>query len=208
MDRLSPQDASFLYVENELNHMAIAALGIFEGPPPAQDEIEEMVAAKLDLVPRYRQRVRFVPFEIGRPVWADDPHFLLRYHVRHSALPAPGSEEQLRTLVGRVMSQQLDRTKPLSGNSVGFARPISSNPIRWSASRRRRMSSACSACRSQKALMAPGPSSATRSRHSATSRASKVEPSPPASTGSLEACSSVIECALQRCTSLPLGALV
>jgi WS/DGAT/MGAT family acyltransferase len=113
VDRLSPQDASFLYVENEFNHMAIAALGVFEGPPPAQDEIEEMVASKLDLVPRYRQRVRFVPFDVGRPVWCDDPHFNLRYHVRHSALPAPGSEEQLRTLVGRVMSQQLDRTKPL-----------------------------------------------------------------------------------------------
>jgi WS/DGAT/MGAT family acyltransferase len=113
VERLSPQDASFLYVENELNHMAIAALGIFEGPAPGQDEIEGMVESKLDLVPRYRQRVRFVPFDLGRPIWWDDPHFHLRYHVRHTALPAPGSREQLRTLVGRVMSQQLDRTKPL-----------------------------------------------------------------------------------------------
>lgn len=113
MTRLSPQDASFLYIENETNHMAIAALGVFEGPAPGQHEIEAMVASKLDLVPRYRQRVRFVPFEIGRPIWWDDPHFQLHYHVRHSALPAPGSDEQLRTLVGRVMSQQLDRSKPL-----------------------------------------------------------------------------------------------
>jgi WS/DGAT/MGAT family acyltransferase len=113
LDRLSPQDATFLYVENELSHMAIAALAIFDGPPPTQDEIEEMVGSKLNLVPRYRQRVRFVPMDIGRPVWCDDPHFRLRYHVRHTALPAPGSQEQLCTLVGRVMSQPLDRTKPL-----------------------------------------------------------------------------------------------
>jgi diacylglycerol O-acyltransferase len=113
MERLSTQDASFLYVENEFNHMSIAALAIFEGPPPGGDEIEAMIASKLDLVTRYRQRIRFIPFDIGRPVWCDDPHFSLRYHVRHTALPAPGSEEQLQTLVGRVMSQQLDRTKPL-----------------------------------------------------------------------------------------------
>jgi len=113
VDRLSPQDASFLYIENELNHMAIAALGVFEGPAPGQDEIEAMVASKLHLVPRYRQRVRFVPFDLGRPLWCDDPHFHLGYHVRHSALPSPGNDEQLQTLVGRVMSQPLDRTKPL-----------------------------------------------------------------------------------------------
>ncbi len=113
MDRLTTQDASFLYVENEFNHMSIAALAIFDGPPPGQDEIEAMVEPKLDLVPRYRQRIRFVPFDAGRPVWCDDPHFSLRYHVRHTALPSPGSDEQLQTLVGRVMSQQLDRTKPL-----------------------------------------------------------------------------------------------
>ena len=113
MERLSMQDASFLYLENEFNHMSIAALAIFEGPAPGPDEVENMVASKLDLVPRYRQRVRFVPFDLGRPVWCDDPHFSLRYHVRHTALPSPGSDEQLQTMVGRVMSQQLDRTKPL-----------------------------------------------------------------------------------------------
>mgnify|MGYP001820759938 CR=1 FL=1 len=113
MERLSTQDATFLYVEDEISHMAIAAIGIFDGPPPEEGEIEAMIASKLHLVPRYRQRVRFVPFDIGRPVWCDDPHFSLRYHVRHTALPGPGTEEQLQTLVGRVMSQQLDRTKPL-----------------------------------------------------------------------------------------------
>jgi WS/DGAT/MGAT family acyltransferase len=113
MDRMSPQDALFLHVENDVNHMHIASVAIFEGPPPGYDEILSMVGSKLRLVPRYRQRVRFVPLELGRPVWTDDPHFNLRYHIRHTALPSPGSDEQLRNLVGRVMSQQLDRAKPL-----------------------------------------------------------------------------------------------
>jgi diacylglycerol O-acyltransferase / wax synthase len=72
-----------------------------------------MVDAKLDLVPRYRQRVMSVPLELGRPVWVDDPHFNIEYHLRHTALPAPGGERELRKLVGRVMAQQLDRSKPL-----------------------------------------------------------------------------------------------
>jgi WS/DGAT/MGAT family acyltransferase len=72
-----------------------------------------MVGAKLPAVPRYRQKVRFVPFELGRPVWVDDPHFNLGYHVRRTALPAPGGSAELRNLVGRVMAQQLDRAKPL-----------------------------------------------------------------------------------------------
>jgi len=113
MDRLSFMDATFLYVENEFNHMHIAVVAIFEGPPPHGDDIETMISSKLHLVPRYRQKVRFVPFDAGQPVWCDDHHFNLGYHVRHTALPKPGSDEQLRTLVGRVMSQQLDRAKPL-----------------------------------------------------------------------------------------------
>ena len=64
-------------------------------------------------MPRYRQKVRFVPFELGRPVWVDDLHFNIEYHLRHTALPAPGGESELRKLVGRVMAQQLDRSKPL-----------------------------------------------------------------------------------------------
>lgn len=113
MERLSPLDASFLHIEDDTAPMHIASTAIFEGPPPAHDEILTMVASKLPLVPRYRQRVRFVPFELGRPVWVDDTYFNLDYHVRHTALPSPGGEEQLRNLVGRVMSQNLDRTKPL-----------------------------------------------------------------------------------------------
>src|SRR5580704_16177718 len=112
-DRLSRQDASFLHIEDHVSHMHIASVAIFEGPPPPFSDVVAMVDGKLDLVPRYRQKVRFVPFELGRPVWVDDPHFNIEYHLRHTALPAPGGETELRKLVGRVMAQQLDRTKPL-----------------------------------------------------------------------------------------------
>lgn len=113
MERLSPQDASFLHIESDNSPMHIASVAIFEGPPPTLDQIKTMVAGKLPLVPRYRQKVRFVPLELGRPLWVDDPHFNLDYHVRYTALPAPGGDDQLRALVGRVMAQQLDRAKPL-----------------------------------------------------------------------------------------------
>ena len=113
MDTMSPQDASFLHIENGINHMHIGSVGVFEGPAPRRDEIVAMVHGKLPLVPRYRQTVQFVPLQLGRPVWVDDPHFNIDYHIRHTALPPPGGEEELRRLVGRVMSQQLDRNKPL-----------------------------------------------------------------------------------------------
>lgn len=113
MQRLSALDATFLEVEDAVSHMNIASIALFEGPPPKPEELHEMVLAKLALVPRYRQVVRFVPFSAGRPVWVDDPHFNLEYHLRHSALPAPGCEQQLHMMIGRVMSQQLDRCKPL-----------------------------------------------------------------------------------------------
>ena len=112
-ERLSPLDASFLHVEDDVSHMHIASVAIFEGPRPAFADIVAMVDAKLGLVPRYRQVVKSVPLELARPVWVDDPHFNLEYHLRHTALPAPGSDSELRMLVGRVMSQQLDRTKSL-----------------------------------------------------------------------------------------------
>jgi diacylglycerol O-acyltransferase / wax synthase len=112
-DRLSPQDAMFLHVEDDVSHMHIASVTIFEGPHPDFRDVVDMVRSKLSLVPRYRQIAKFVPFDLGRPVWVDDPHFNIDYHLRHTALPAPGGEEELRRLVGRVMSQQLDRSKPL-----------------------------------------------------------------------------------------------
>jgi diacylglycerol O-acyltransferase len=113
MDRMNPLDASFLYLENGTMHMHIASCGVFEGPAPAYRQLVELLAAKLPLVPRYRQRVRFVPMDLGRPVWVDDPEFCLEYHVRHTALPPPGGEAQLEHLMGRLMSQELDRARPL-----------------------------------------------------------------------------------------------
>jgi WS/DGAT/MGAT family acyltransferase len=110
---MTPLDASFLHIEDGVSHMHIASVAIFEGPEPPFDAFVDRLRGKLPLVPRYRQIVRFVPFNMGRPVWVDDPHFNLDYHVRHTALPAPGGEGELRRLVGRVMSQQLDRSKPL-----------------------------------------------------------------------------------------------
>ena len=113
MERLSSQDASFLHLEDAVSHMHIGVVGILEGPPPSYDALAERVRANLPRIPRYRQRVHFVPLALGRPVWVDDPHFNLGYHLRRTALPAPGGDEELRVLVGRVMSQQLDRHKPL-----------------------------------------------------------------------------------------------
>jgi len=113
VDRLSPLDASFLHIEDSVSHMHIASVAVLEGPIPPFRDVVDLVRSKLPLVPRYRQVVRFVPLDLGRPVWADDPHFDIDYHIRHTALPAPGGEGELRKLVGRVMSQPLDRTRPL-----------------------------------------------------------------------------------------------
>ena len=93
--------------------MHIGTVAILEGPPPPYDELAEHVRANLPQAQRYRQKAHFVPLALGLPVWVDDPHFNLSYHLRRTALPEPGSDEQLRLLVGRVMSQQLDRHKPL-----------------------------------------------------------------------------------------------
>jgi diacylglycerol O-acyltransferase / wax synthase len=113
MDRMSPQDASFLHVEDAVSPMHIGSVAVFAGPPPTYEEFEAMVSAKLPAVPRYRQKVRFVPLQLGRPLWVDDPHFHLGYHLRHTALASPGGDRELRNLVGRVMAQHLDRHKPL-----------------------------------------------------------------------------------------------
>jgi diacylglycerol O-acyltransferase / wax synthase len=112
-DRLSAVDASFLHQEKQASHMHVGALVIFEGPPPSRDEFAEHIESRLALVPRYRQKLAFPRFEMGRPFWVDDPTFNIDYHLRHTALPAPGSMDQLRQLVGRIFSQRLDRSKPL-----------------------------------------------------------------------------------------------
>src|SRR5512135_47195 len=109
MDRLSMLDAEFLQREDGITHMHTGGVSILERPPPAPGELAHMIACKLHLPPRYRQRVRFVPLELGRPVWVDDPHFDLSYHVRHTALPVPGDDIALQTLMSRLMSQELDR---------------------------------------------------------------------------------------------------
>jgi len=112
-DRLTGLDASFLHLERDGAHMHVAATMIFDGPPPDFEEFKEHLRSRLHLVPRFRQKLRSVPLDQGRPVWVDDPHLNLDYHVRHTALPAPGDEEQLRTFAARAFSQRLDRSKPL-----------------------------------------------------------------------------------------------
>ena len=113
MERLSPMDVSFLDQEKRGSHMHIGAVMTFEGPPPSHEDLRAHIESRLHLVPRYRQKLIYPRLEMGRPLWVDDPRFNLDYHVRHTALPSPGSEEQLRMLTGRVFSQRLDRSKPL-----------------------------------------------------------------------------------------------
>ncbi len=113
LDRLTSIDASFLHQEGPASHMHIGAVLVFEGPPPPFEDYLRHVRERLHLVPRYRQRLATPPLETGRPLWVDDPCFNLEYHVRHAALPAPGSEAQLFALASRIASQQLDRSKPL-----------------------------------------------------------------------------------------------
>ncbi len=112
-DRLSAVDASFLAQERDNSHMHVGAVMVFEGPGPTYDDCLRHIRSRLHLVPRYRQKLAFPPLETGRPVWIDDPAFNLEYHVRHTALPQPGSEEQLRALAARIHSQRLDRARPL-----------------------------------------------------------------------------------------------
>ncbi|HKH88710.1 MAG TPA: wax ester/triacylglycerol synthase family O-acyltransferase [Acidimicrobiales bacterium] len=113
MERLNALDAEFLHLEDGYVNMAIAGSCVFEGPPPPFAELERLVASKIHQIPRYRQHVRPVPFELGRPIWVDDPHFDLGYHLRHTALPAPGDDAAFCRLMGRIMSQPLDRARPL-----------------------------------------------------------------------------------------------
>ena len=112
-DRLSAIDASFLHQEGQASHMHVGALVTFRGSPPGREEFAKQIESRLHLVPRYRQKLAFPRLEMGRPFWVDDSNFNLDYHVRHTALPSPGSLDQLRGLAGRIFSQRLDRSKPL-----------------------------------------------------------------------------------------------
>jgi WS/DGAT/MGAT family acyltransferase len=116
--RLTPQDASFYRLESSSNPMHIGSLAIVLDPAPADpvlgyDRLVDLVESRLPLVPRYRRKVREVPFALGRPIWVDDSRFDITYHVRRSALPSPGSDEQLHDLVSRLASRPLDNTRPL-----------------------------------------------------------------------------------------------
>jgi WS/DGAT/MGAT family acyltransferase len=93
--------------------MHLGSVAIFAGPAPRYGDLVRHVARRIATIPRYRQVVRFVPFGLGRPLWVDDPHFQILYHVRHTAVPSPGGPEQLRNLAGRLFAQNLDRSKPL-----------------------------------------------------------------------------------------------
>jgi WS/DGAT/MGAT family acyltransferase len=112
-DRLTATDAAFLAQEGPNAHMHIGAVALFEGPPPAYRDFCNHIRGRLHLVPRYRQKLAVPPLETGRPLWVDDATFNLEYHVRHTALPSPGTEDQLRALAARIHSQRLDRNKPL-----------------------------------------------------------------------------------------------
>ncbi len=112
-ERLTALDSLFLELEDRTSHMHVGAVALFEGPPPPFRDLLALIEARLESVPRYRQRVQFVPFKQGRPVWVDESQFDLEYHLRRTALPAPGGEHELKKLTGRLLSQALDRDKPL-----------------------------------------------------------------------------------------------
>lgn len=119
-DRLEALDDSFLKLESLDTPMHVGALSVFEGESLLDDtgrfrlvDAREIVASRLHLVPRFRKRLMDVPFELGRPIWVDDDRFDVAYHVRLTALPRPGTWDQLVTLTTRVQSQLLDRSRPL-----------------------------------------------------------------------------------------------
>ncbi len=113
--RLSALDASFLFMETPTTPMHAGGVAIFAPPPDGFDHerLVRLIKQRIPYVPRYRQRVRDVPFGVARPVWVDDERFDVTFHVRRSALPKPGSRDQLNELVARIMSRPLDRSRPL-----------------------------------------------------------------------------------------------
>ena len=112
-DRMNTTDAGFYFAEHEHTPMHVGSVATFSGPAPSYGDLVRLLMSKLPQVPRYRQRVRAVPLQVGLPLWVDDEHFQVLYHVRHTAVPKPGGAEQLRNLAGRVLGQRLDMAKPL-----------------------------------------------------------------------------------------------
>jgi WS/DGAT/MGAT family acyltransferase len=116
--KLTPLDASFLHLETPRTHMHIGGVAIFEPSPlgtgrALYDGLATAIAPRLDLMPRYRQKLAFVPLSLDTPVWVDDPDFDMSNHLLRAALPKPGGDRELRDLIGRVFSRQLDRRRPL-----------------------------------------------------------------------------------------------
>jgi WS/DGAT/MGAT family acyltransferase len=114
-DRLSSLDASFLYLEDETTPMHIGGVALFERPAEGFDyeQLLSLISERIPFVPRFRQELKSVPGGLLPPVWVDDEHFDVSFHVRRSALPEPGTLEQLDELVSRIMSRPLDRTRPM-----------------------------------------------------------------------------------------------
>jgi WS/DGAT/MGAT family acyltransferase len=113
MDRLSALDTEFLHLEDDTSPMHIAAVCVFAGPAPSLTELTDLLESKLHELPRYRQVIRTVPLELGRPIWVDDRRFRLDYHVHRTALPSPGGAAELDDLMGRLMAHPLNRSRPL-----------------------------------------------------------------------------------------------
>lgn len=113
MDRLSSLDSWFLHLEREIQQLHVGSALLFEGPSPSLAQLTAAIESRLDLLPRYRKRVLRVPLDLGRPVWADDPRFRIGDHVRHATLPRPGTEDSLRELAARLMSEHLDLSRSL-----------------------------------------------------------------------------------------------
>src|SRR5215471_13308696 len=116
--KLTPLDASFLHLETRHTHMHIGGVAVFERSPlgsgeQLHDAIVRAIEPRLDLMPRYRQRVAFLPLSLDTPVWIDDPEFDIHNHILRAALPRPGGDRELQQFIARVFSRQLDRRRPL-----------------------------------------------------------------------------------------------
>jgi len=113
--RLTSLDASFLYLEESTTPMHVGSVMVFQPPDEGfdYDRLVSLITNRIAFVPRYRQRIREVPGRLANPVWVDDVDFDITYHVRRSALPRPGSDDQLQEFVARIQPKRLDRGRPL-----------------------------------------------------------------------------------------------
>jgi WS/DGAT/MGAT family acyltransferase len=113
LERMSTLDAEFFYAEHHNVPMHIGSVAVFDGPAPTRADLMRLIEAKLHRVPRYRQVVRTAPFQLLRPVWADDQEFAIQHHVRHISVPTPGGPEQLQALAAKLFALPLNRRRPL-----------------------------------------------------------------------------------------------